>query len=197
MSDLKTQPTGASVARFISAIPDAVRRGDCRTLASIMTRATGAKAEMWGASIVGFGRFHYRYDSGREGDWFLAGFSPRKTDLTVYVMGGLRENAALLAKLGKHRTSGGGCLYVKRLAEIDLAVLETLIARSAATLRAMDAIASKSEKPAKAAPRPAVKPAKAALKPAPKPAKAALTPAKPVTRTKPTARAATTARRAR
>jgi hypothetical protein len=180
MAELKTRPTGASVTHFISAIPDPVRRGDCRTLASLMTRATGAKAEMWGPSIVGFGRFHYRYDSGREGDWFLAGFSPRKQDLTVYVMGGLKDNAALLAKLGKHKTSAG-CLYLKRLAEVDLSVLEKLVAHSAATLRAMHTPATKPAKPAKAtaaapgrarptrgtAPESAsVKPAKATVKPA-------------------------------
>lgn len=162
MSELKTRPTGASVAQFISAIPDPVRRGDCRTLASLMRRATGAKAEMWGPSIVGFGHFHYRYDSGREGDWFLAGFSPRKQELTVYVMGGLQDNAALLARLGKHKASAG-CLYLKRLAEVDLTVLETLVARSAATLRAMHTPAAKP-----AAPKPAK--AKPAARPAPRPA---------------------------
>ena len=165
MSELKTKPTGASVAQFISAIPDPVRRGDCRTLASLMRRATGAKAEMWGESIVGFGRFHYRYDSGREGDWFLAGFSPRKQDLTVYVMGGLKDNAALLAKLGTHRMSAG-CLYLRRLAEVDLAVLEAIVARSAATLRAMDrAAAAPAAKPAaKAATRPRAQAPKATPK---------------------------------
>lgn len=165
MSELKTKPTGASVAQFISAIPDPVRRGDCRTLASLMRRATGAKAEMWGESIVGFGRFHYRYDSGREGDWFLAGFSPRKQDLTVYVMGGLKDNAALLAKLGAHRMSAG-CLYLRRLAEVDLAVLEAIVARSAATLRAMDrAAAAPAAKPAaKTATRPRAQAPKATPK---------------------------------
>ena len=170
MAELKTQPTGASVTQFISAIPDAVRRGDCRTLASLMRRATGAKAEMWGPSIVGFGRFHYRSDSGREGDWFLAGFSPRKQDLTVYVIAGFKDSAALLARLGRHKTSQGGCLYIKRLADLDLGVLETLVAQSAATLRTKYASAAKAESPAKPAKlaRPA-KPAKP--KPVAKPAR--------------------------
>ncbi len=147
MAELKTQLTGASVAQFISAIPDHVRRGDCRTLASLMRRATGARAEMWGPSIVGFGRYHYCSDSGREGDWFLAGFSPRKQDLTVYVIGGFNQSAALLARLGRHRKSGGGCLYLKRLAEVDLSVLEQIVANSAATLRAIEARAAKEAKP--------------------------------------------------
>jgi hypothetical protein len=158
MSDLKTKPTGASVAHFISAIPDPVRRGDCRTLVSLMRRATGARAEMWGPSIVGFGHFHYRYGSGREGDWFLAGFSPRKQDLTVYVVGGLRD-AALLAKLGRHKASTG-CLYLRALAEVDLTVLETLVTRSAAALRAMHApAATTTVKAAKPAARAATPPA--------------------------------------
>jgi uncharacterized protein DUF1801 len=188
MSELKTQPTGASVTRFISTIPDPGRRGDCRTLASIMKRATGAKAEMWGPSIVGFGRF--QYGPGGERTWFFAGFSPRKNDLTVYVMGGLRENAALLAKLGRHRTSGGGCLYLKRLAEVDLHVLETLIARSAATLRAMETAANEPRKTKVVAK--AIKPARPVTKTVTKTVTESVTKAKP----RP-ARAATTARRAR
>lgn len=192
MSELKTKPTGASVAQFISAIPDPVRRGDCRTLASLMRRATGAKAEMWGESIVGFGRFHYRYDSGREGDWFLAGFSPRKQDLTVYVMGGLKDNAALLAKLGTHRMSAG-CLYLRRLAEVDLAVLEAIVARSAATLRAMDrAAAAPAAKPAaKTATRPRAQAPKATPRAKTTKAIKAVKPAKPKRA------AATTTRRGR
>ncbi len=104
---------------------------------------------MWGPSIVGFGRYHYRSASGREGDWFLAGFSPRKQDLTVYVIGGLNQSAALLARLGRHKKSGGGCLYLKRLAEVDLSVLEQIVANSATTLRAVEANAAKQAKPAK------------------------------------------------
>jgi hypothetical protein len=197
MAELKTQPTGASVAQFISTIPDAVRRGDCRTLASIMKRATGAKAEMWGPSIVGFGRYHYRDGSGGERTWFLAGFSPRKQDLTVYAMGALRENASLLAKLGKHRTSGG-CLYLRRLAEVDLHVLETIIARAAATLRAMETTAKEASKPKAVTAIQPARPVTPAIQPA-RPVTPAIKPARPVTKaskTKP-ARAATTARRAR
>ena len=136
MSDLKTQPTGASVARFISEIPDAARRGDCRTLASIMTRATGAKAEMWGASIVGFGRVHYRYSTGREGDWFLAGFSPRKQDLTLYFMPGFGKDADLMTQLGKHRTAKS-CLYIRRLSDVHVPTLKKLIRASIKTMKQM------------------------------------------------------------
>lgn len=141
MAELKTRPTGASVARFISAIPDPVRRSDCRTLVSLMKRATGAKAEMWGPSIVGFGRYQLRYASGRELPWPVASFSPRKQALTVYVYG-LREYAPLLAKLGKYKASGV-CLHLKRLAEVDLAVLEAIIVKSIAKGRALDGSAAK------------------------------------------------------
>lgn len=145
MAELKTRPTGASVVGFIDAITDPVRRGDCRTLVSLMKRVTGAKAEMWGSSIVGFGRFRYERGSAQN-EWFLVGFSPRKQDLTVYVMGGLHENPALLARLGKHKASGGGCLYLKRLADVDMSVLETLVERSATALRAQGQAAARTAK---------------------------------------------------
>ena len=187
MAELKTQPTGASVARFIDAIPDPARREDCRTLVALMTRAAGAKAEMWGPSIVGFGRFRYERRSGEGLEWFLVGFSPRKQDLTVYVMGGLHENSALLARLGKHRKSGGGCLYLRRLADVDMNVLETLIERSAEALRTRGQSAARTAKAVKA--KKAVRPAKArraAATARPKPAR------RPAT-----SKTATTARRAR
>lgn len=129
MADLKTKPNQASVETFLESVPDAARRAECRTIVKLMRKVTKAAPKMWGASIVGFGSYHYKYESGREGDWFLVGFSPRKKDLTLYLMGGLESQAALLKKLGRHGT-GKSCLYVKRLADLDLAVLEKLVAAS-------------------------------------------------------------------
>lgn len=129
MAELKTRPTSASVTAFLARIEDPLRRRECHTIAKLMRRATGARARLWGDSIVGFGRYHYQYASGREGDWFLTGFSPRKGNLTVYIMPGLAEYTALLQRLGKH-SRGKSCLYIPRLDDIDLAVLDRLIARS-------------------------------------------------------------------
>jgi hypothetical protein len=169
MAELKTRPTGASVTQFISAIADPVRRADCRTLASLMARVTGARAEMWGPSIVGFGRFRYERRSGEGLEWFLVGFSPRKQDLTVYVMVGIHENPALLARLGKYKKSGGGCLYLKGLADVDVSVLEALVERSATALRERGQSAALAVK-AKKAVRPAP-PKRAAAIARPKPAR--------------------------
>lgn len=135
MSDLKTRPTALSVDAFIDAVDDEHKRTDCRTVAELMAEITGAEGVMWGSSIVGFGSYHYRYASGREGDFFEAGFSPRKRALTVYVMAGFEEYDDLLARLGKHST-GKSCLYVKRLADIDLEVLREMLIRSVAYIRA-------------------------------------------------------------
>lgn len=134
-NDLKTRPTNASVAAFLNAIEDPDRRRDCKAIAQLMKRVTGAKPKMWGPSIVGYGSYHYRYASGREGEWPLAGFSPRKNDLTLYIMSGFRGQQALLKKLGKHQT-GKACLYLKRLADVDLDVLEELVRRSVEHKRA-------------------------------------------------------------
>jgi len=134
MAELKTKPTGASVEAFIQGITEEPLRQDCRTLLDLMQRVTAAEPEMWGTSIVGFGRYHYRYASGREGDWFLIGFAPRKRELSLYLMAGAERFPDLLARLGKYRT-GVSCLYVKRMADIDLAVLEELAAASVASLR--------------------------------------------------------------
>lgn len=125
----KTRPTGASVRAFLDAIDDPERRADAKALAKLMRRVTGKAPRMWGPSIVGYGSTHYRYASGREGDWFVAGFSPRKQDLTVYGMSAFPRQAALLKELGKHKT-GKSCLYIKRLADVDTAVLEELVRRS-------------------------------------------------------------------
>jgi hypothetical protein len=132
MAELKTRPTDASVADFLAGVPDEQRREDCRTVAKIMAKATGAKARMWGPSIVGFGDRRYKGASG-ETDWFVIGFSPRKKDLTLYIMG-LPRYKELLGGLGKHKTSGGGCLYINRLSDVDLGVLERLVRRSVADL---------------------------------------------------------------
>ena len=129
MAELKTQPTNESVKDFIDGIADERRRRDCRTVMKIMKRVTKAAPKMWGSSIVGYGSYHYRYASGREGEWFTAGFSPRAQSLTLYIMSGFRQYASLLKKLGKH-TTGKSCLYIKRLDDIDLEVLEELIERS-------------------------------------------------------------------
>ena len=129
MAKLKTQKTNASVSAFLKSIADDDRRKDCQTLVRVMKRAVGAEPKMWGPSIVGFGHYHYKYASGRENDWFLAGFSPRKQDLTLYIMAGFDRYDALMTKLGKHKT-GGSCLYLKRLADVDIAVLEELVSTS-------------------------------------------------------------------
>ena len=134
MAELKTRPTDESVERFLSKIADERTREDCRTIARIMQKITKAKPTMWGPSIVGFGRYHYRYASGREADWLLTGFSPRKQNLTLYIMSGFTRYDALLGKLGKHKT-GKSCLYIKRLEDVDLTVLETLIKESVAYMK--------------------------------------------------------------
>lgn len=129
MTELKTRPSGRSVAAFLAGIRDPDVRRDCRTLVRLMKKVTNARPAMWGSSVVGFGRYHYRYGSGREGDWFLAGFSPRKANLTLYLMGGFDGHAALVERLGKH-SAGKGCIYVKRLSDLDTAVLRELIESS-------------------------------------------------------------------
>jgi len=134
VTELKTRPSGASVEAFLQGVGDEGRREDCLALLALMRRVTGAEAEMWGSSIVGFGSYHYRYASGREGDWFLTGFSPRKRDLTLYIMAGFSGYDDLLARLGPHKT-GKSCLYVKRLADLDLEVLEELVAASVEHMR--------------------------------------------------------------
>ncbi|MEW6743484.1 MAG: DUF1801 domain-containing protein [Planctomycetota bacterium] len=136
MAEMKTKPTGASVEAFLDRLTDEARREDCYALLKIMQQATKARPKMWGPSIVGFGDYHYKYASGREGDWFLVGFSPRKQDLTLYVMAGAERYPELLEKLGKHKT-GKSCLYIKRLADIDLKVLSELIRRSLKDMKAL------------------------------------------------------------
>ena len=129
MAELKTKETGASVEAFLRSVPDAERRRDCRAVVDLMRRATRAEPRMWGPSIVGFGRRHYRYESGREGDWFVAGFSPRKANLTLYLTSYFDGRDALIRKLGKCK-AGRACLYINRLADVDLDVLEKLVRQS-------------------------------------------------------------------
>jgi len=131
MAENKTKPTGASVGAYLAAIPNESRRKDCEALAKLMSRATKEKPKMWGPSIVGFGSYHYKYDSGREGDSCLTGFSSRKGDIAVYVVKSFPGREKLLSKLGKHKT-GGGCLYIRTLADVDLEVLEQVVAGAAA-----------------------------------------------------------------
>ena len=134
MADNKTRPTRASVTAFMSAIGDPGMRADARKVAAMMRRATGKRATMWGPAIVGYGSYHYRYDSGREGDSMITGFAPRKQALTVYIMPGFSHFGDLMSKLGKYKT-GKSCLYIKRLADIDEAVLERLIVESVKYMR--------------------------------------------------------------
>jgi hypothetical protein len=133
MAELKTKPTTASVETFLNKIADDTRRKDCEAVTALMQEVTGAEPEMWGPSIVGFGRYHYKYASGREGDWMLMGFSPRKGDLTLYVMPGVHEFQELLPKLGKIKT-GKGCLYIKKLEDVDLKVLRKILKQALASM---------------------------------------------------------------
>jgi hypothetical protein len=143
MPENKTKATTANAAAYIDALPDPTRRSDAKELVQLMQRASGEKPTIWGPSIVGFGRHHYRYDSGREGDMPLISFSPRKTAIVLYSMLDHSEAKALLAKLGKH-TTGKGCLYVKKLADVDKAVLEMLIRNAVAHKRARNTQANAS-----------------------------------------------------
>jgi hypothetical protein len=135
MADNKTKPTKLSVAAFIDALTDQTRRTDAKALVKLMQNAAGEKPKMWGPSIIGFGSYHYRYDSGREGDMPLIAFSPRKTASVLYNLTGFDEAKELLAKLGKH-TTGKGCLYIKRLADVDEKALESLVVQALVALRA-------------------------------------------------------------
>ncbi len=134
MADYKTQPTAKSVPEFLEQIEDPKRRADCKTIAALMEKLSGSKPKMWGDSIVGFGDYRYKYASGREGDWFLAVFSPRKQNLTLYIMGYLEYYPDHLEKLGKFK-NGKGCLYIKQLEDVDMNVLESMIATSIKRLK--------------------------------------------------------------
>ena len=129
MAENKTKPTGADVDAFIDAVESDRRREEARTVLALMREVTGEEPAMWGPSMVGFGSVHYRYESGREGDMFAAGFSPRKGAMTVYINDGFDEREELLARLGPH-TTGAACLYLKRLDAVDLDVLRDLVEAS-------------------------------------------------------------------
>jgi len=135
VAENKTRPTELSVAACIDAVTDPAKRADAKALVKVMQKATGEKPKMWGPSIIGFGSQHYTYESGREGDVPLAGFSPRKAATVLYGLMGSSDSQALLAKLGKH-TTGKGCLYIKKLADVDKKVIEALVVKSVAARRA-------------------------------------------------------------
>ena len=133
---IKTQKTERSVSEFLDTVADEGRRKDCQAIVRIMKRAVKAQPKMWGPSIIGFGDHSYKTANGKENPWFLFGFSPRKQDLTLYIMAGFERHDALMARLGKYKT-GGSCLYIKRLADIDAKVLEDLIAASVTQMKAL------------------------------------------------------------
>jgi hypothetical protein len=125
MAEIKTKQTPVDVKTFLDAVENPVRRADGRAVCAMMQRITGEEPRMWGPSIIGFGSYHYKYDSGHEGTMCRLGFSPRKAELVLYVLSGEEREAALLAQLGKHRI-GKSCLYIKNLADVDLGVLEQI-----------------------------------------------------------------------
>ncbi len=129
MTELKTKKNDADVEAFLNGIEDEKRREDSFAVLELMKKITKAEPKMWGASIVGFGNYRYKYQSGREGDWFVSGFSPRKQNLTLYIMSGFSRYDELLAKLGKHKT-GKSCLYINKLEDVDLDVLAEMIETS-------------------------------------------------------------------
>jgi Domain of unknown function (DU1801) len=133
MAEAKTQPTAASVTAFIDTVADETRRADCKTVLKMMRKATGAKPVMWGSAIVGFGSYRMTYANGRTGDWPIIGFSPRKSALTLYLMTGYDGQQDLLARLGRHKSSKA-CLYLNKLADVDIDVLAQMIERTVAAM---------------------------------------------------------------
>ena len=129
MAELKTQPTDQSIPNFLNSVSNEKKREDSFKILTLMQDVTGEEPIMWGSSIIGFGSYHYKYASGREGDWFVTGFAPRKQALTLYIMSGFSEYDGLLNKLGKH-TTGKSCLYIKKLEDVDMGVLRELIEKS-------------------------------------------------------------------
>ena len=129
MSELKTKPNDQSVEEYLTRVDDDKKRQDSTTILALMKEVTGAEPRMWGDSIIGFGSYHYKYASGREGDWFLTGFAPRKRNLTLYIMSGFSEYDDLLGRLGKFKT-GKSCLYINKLEDIDLSTLRELVEKS-------------------------------------------------------------------
>ena len=129
MAELKTKPNEQSVTDFLQAVPDERKREDSFAIMELMKEVTGLEPKMWGDTMIGFGTYHYKYASGREGDWFVTGFSPRKQNLTLYIMSGFDEYDELMKKLGKYKT-GKACLYINKLEDVDLSVMKELIQKS-------------------------------------------------------------------
>lgn len=140
MAENKTQRNDGDVMAYLESVSNKRRREDSLVVKALMEEVTGEPAEMWGTSIVGFGSYHYRYESGREGEFMLSGFAPRKQSLTLYIMGGHERYEDLFARLGKHRT-GKSCLYINKLDDVDLDVLREIISESVAYMRGADHIA--------------------------------------------------------
>jgi hypothetical protein len=144
MAELKTKKNKTSVTQFIKTVDDTVKRKDCNELLKIFKETTGEKPAMWGASIVGFGSYYYKSErSSQKGNWFLTGFSPRKQNISIYIMAGFVEYKDLLKKLGKFKVSGGSCLYVKKLSDIDVSILKKLIKESVKEMKKRYAVLSK------------------------------------------------------
>ena len=129
MAELKTNRNKGDVEAFLKSVPDEKKRRDSFTILELMKQVTGKEPEMWGESIVGFGSYHYKYESGREGDWFVTGFSPRKQNLTLYIMSGFDGYDDLMSRLGKYKT-GKSCLYIKKIDDVDQDVLQELVKKS-------------------------------------------------------------------
>jgi len=134
LSELKTKVNDASVQKFLEGVDNESKRKDCEEILTMMQEATGCEPKMWGASMIGFGSYHYKYDSGREGDFMLVGFAPRKSNISVYIIPGFSDYESELEKLGKHKT-GKSCLYINKLEEVDKNVLQHLISDSVVRMR--------------------------------------------------------------
>ena len=137
MAELKTKKNESSVTKFLDGVKDEKKRQDSYTILKLMKQITKAEPKMWGTSIIGFGSYHYKYASGREGDWFVTGFSPRKQNLTLYIMSGISKYPDLLKKLGKFKT-GKGCLYINKIEDIDIKTLKELIKQSVGYLKKLN-----------------------------------------------------------
>lgn len=129
MAELKTKPNKLSVEKFLNSVKDEKKKADSFKVLELMKKITKEEPVMWGPSIVGFGKYHYKYASGREGEFFVTGFSPRKQNLTLYIMSGFKKYDGLMKKLGKYKT-GSSCLYINKLEDVDLKVLKSLITES-------------------------------------------------------------------
>lgn len=134
MAELKTKPNKASIEKFLNSVKDEKKREDSFEILKLMKQITKAEPVMWGPSIIGFGSYHYKYESGREGDFFITGFSPRKQNLTLYIMSGFKKYPELMKKLGKYKT-GSSCLYINKLEDVDVKVLKELITESVKYMR--------------------------------------------------------------